>query len=244
MKICYKILHLDESKDRELFFDKANLIFAKKYDILNSPTIQFKSLNEIKNFIKDNKNFKIKKDPMRPNLSYGNISSVAGHYLAWKNFLNSNYDYLIICEDDIEIDEDVFFDCLNKCLLEIPKNTIILSMFYSDENLKMFYKNDKSKYEYITKLFQHDWALCNVITRYGAELFIRRIEEFGVSDGIDYIIYPTARKEYKEFQDFESFAINPKIKKPCYPAMGLETTIHNTKYLEENDFLMLKNLIF
>lgn len=167
MNGCFNLFHenLDNSTPR---YDVRNHLsdimyknLTKYIPSLNSPTISIHNENDLLLFLKNNPKFNLYprtyldlpinnkyhlKEPIY-GWHYEEIGIWASNYLAWKNFIESNYDYLLLLEDDLVI-EDNFFDIFNSTVNELPKdwdvyfhhlsNSKLLSLIPVESNIKFF----------------------------------------------------------------------------------------------------------
>ena len=128
--MCYTIFHIDDHADKVSFFRKPNIagikrLLKNKISYLNTTTYKISNQQELDNYNLHNGKFNITVD-----LKYGEIGCLASNYNAWKSFLSSNYDVLVIIEDDAILLYD-YVDNLNKYLNEVPSDFDILSLYVS-----------------------------------------------------------------------------------------------------------------
>ena len=124
MKIAYKMFSSNKDFERTILFGIAEKTF-KDFDCLQTPTVFIKNEEDIKNFILENKDFKF--NPEGYNLDskqgwkFGELGILASNWLAWNNFLKSDYDYLILMEDDLMCNENLP-ELISKYIEECPKD--------------------------------------------------------------------------------------------------------------------------
>ena len=114
MRYQYKVFHIDGvSSDRDLAVKDIKQSLSN-IEELNVSTVNYSNENEIKEFVdkflefKPNRNFKV-----------GELGVWASNYQAWNEFLKSDYDALLLFEDDIKIDDN-FLDGMNEYLNRLP----------------------------------------------------------------------------------------------------------------------------
>lgn len=85
----------------------------------------------------------------------GELSIWIENVLAWKKFLNSDFSYLILFEDDVKLEKN-FADLVHQTLLAAPKDWDVISLFTPEtESSKRKIANDLQKN--LVPVFQ-DWS--------------------------------------------------------------------------------------
>lgn len=217
MKFTHKVFHTDSDSERDWFVKNINIYLSKYSKELDTPTIQIRSAEDLASYYQHNKDFNI--DPNGYSLhgqqgwKFGELGIWASNYTAWKNFLKTDSDYLILMEDDIVFNED-FFPLLEKYLAELPDSWDFFS-FFSPEDQHHKYNIAKSYGENTAMLYQ-DWScLCYVLTRKGAERFLLLMSS-GVSLPLDWFFY-------RQTQKFYGYSVKPEARKGCTLA-AIEST--------------------
>jgi GR25 family glycosyltransferase involved in LPS biosynthesis len=139
----------------------------KGFDEFETPTIKISDNVDLYKFCKDNKDFHF--DPNGYSLHneqgwrYGELGIWASNWLAWNNFANSDYDYLVLMEDDLACQENLG-EYIVKYINECPEDFDALYIFSpADQWLKHDPSKDVSKN--ITRAYQ-DWSCaCYVIQK-------------------------------------------------------------------------------
>lgn len=217
MKFTHKVFHVDSDSERDWLVKNINIYLSKHSTQLETPTIQIRSHEDLESFYKHNPDFNI--DPNGYSLDgmqgwkYGELGIWASNYIAWKNFLKTNHQYLILMEDDIRHNED-FFPILKEYLNELPANWEFFS-FFSPEDQHHKYNDSISLGENISYLYQ-DWScLCYVLTREGAQKCLSMMEN-KINLPLDWFFY-------RQREKFNGFSIKPKSNQGCTLAQ-LEST--------------------
>ena len=137
----------------------------------------------------------------------GEFGNFGSHYLAWKYLTESNLENLLIFEDDVVM-HDYFIEKYNIAMNNVPQDYDVLSIFIDDNQLERFDNSDYISY-YIAKGYQ-DWStLCYVISKAGAEKFLKYIEEVGFDHPTDWFIF---RKGHSG--TFNVYTLPPYFKSP------------------------------
>jgi GR25 family glycosyltransferase involved in LPS biosynthesis len=174
MNIAYKLFHLPRDHERNKLVENVHSNLLKSIKILNTDTIKISSYDEYTAFRERYPDFNI--DPNGYNLDnkqgwrYGEVGIWASNWLAWKNFIESDYDYLILMEDDILLYDD-FLIYVKKYLKELPENFDAFHVFSpEDQNYK--YNTGLDISENICSSYQ-DWSCaCYIINKSGAKKMI------------------------------------------------------------------------
>lgn len=139
-KGCYKMFHLavdDSDVKRKACFKKVNTLLGATLQEAQTPTVSIKTLDELKTFMFeypmvniDGKGFDIAQAGMKKyNKKIANptgwylseIGIMASHYVAWKNFLNTEYEYMLLFEDDVYV-ADNFLKLFAERYKELPSD--------------------------------------------------------------------------------------------------------------------------
>lgn len=217
MKFSYKIFHVDSDSERDSLVKVANLYLSKFGNELDTPTIHIRSEEDLASFYKENNDFII--DPNGYSLDgqqgwkLGELGIWASNYTAWKNFLKTDFDYLILMEDDIIINDN-FFPLLEKYINEINVDWDYFSFFVPADQ-KHKYNSGLAISENVSYSYS-DWScLCYVLTRKGAATALENMKP-AVGLPLDWYFY---RQKYK----MSVLSVKPDSEKGCTLAK-LEST--------------------
>jgi GR25 family glycosyltransferase involved in LPS biosynthesis len=209
MNVAYKLFHLPRDHDRNKLVENVHSNLLKNIKILNTDTIKISSYDEYIKFKDDYPDFNI--DINGYNLDnkqgwrYGEIGIWASNWLAWKNFINSNYDYLILMEDDIVLYENFLIE-LEKYMKQLPKDFDAFHAFCpADQNHKYDPSMDVS--DNICSSYQ-DWsAACYIISRTGAQKMIH-FASSGIKLPLDWFMF-------RQKKLLEVFTLKPDTERIC-----------------------------
>jgi len=196
MKLCYKILHLDTAVDRQGLYEQACQTLSP-YEQLDSPNFSLSSMAEAAQFLNDNApllNF----DPNGFNdpetywpmgWKRGELAVWVAYYRAWKAFLETDNDYLLLGEDDISF-KPFFVQLLEQYISMLPENFDVFSAFCPTDQ---FFKYRDYKHSFddgpLCKAYQDHHLLCYVLSRRGAEELVLRAEAQLLCDPVDWFIF-------------------------------------------------------
>jgi len=138
-KFCHKVLSNEEipkKQDDLVRLSLKNKIEEKLKGFsepINSKTIFIKNENDLKKFYLNNKDIKINPNGYlssydRQGWQFGELGIWASNLLAWKDFAKSDYDYLIIFEDDVNLLKN-FTDLLPKYIDSLPNDWELLGLY-------------------------------------------------------------------------------------------------------------------
>jgi GR25 family glycosyltransferase involved in LPS biosynthesis len=198
-KICYKI--------HSLSFNRRNTVNATKVVLdlhlnqLNSKTVSILNQEKLDQFMIEHSDFKLNlPDAIRP-LKYPEVGLWASNYLAIKEFMESDYDYLILVEDDIRLNSN-FYTKLEEHMSEMPSDMECFLIFKPDN---IFYNrgyealvNEESFYTSSPKIWiaHQTWSTgCMLINKSGAQKFLNYIQS-GISAPIDIFIFGNQEGQY------------------------------------------------
>jgi len=193
-KGCFTIFHVDqdtpEMQKRNLLVKKAIDRLQKNFDEFSTPTIIIKNQDDVKNFYK---NANIKIYPMghfNTGWKPGELGIWASNYTAWQNFLKSDYDYIVLMEDDIVLGND-FNNKLIRYIDELPEDWDIFTAYIPSFGNERYGKNRKSLYvdkENICRVYQSWSCLCYVVSKQGAKKLLKEVQST-VRSPIDHYLF-------------------------------------------------------
>ena len=193
-KACFTIFHVEENiplmDKRNILVKRATEKLLDSFSIFETPTIIMKDVEDVKNFYNT---ADIKIDPKGFNgngWKPGELGIWASNFIAWKNFIDSDYDYIILMEDDIVLQKD-FNKKLINYIDELPENWDIFTAFipatgnirYNKKNKDLFIGNKN-----ICKVYQSWSCLCYVVSKDGAKKLIEEVRK-PVSSPLDHYLF-------------------------------------------------------
>lgn len=193
-KGCFTIFHSEEDtkeiKKRGELVQNAKKQLIKDFDILETPTIIMKNQQDVKNFY-SNSNLKIYPlGHFQTGWKPGELGIWASNYTAWKNFLKTDYDYIILMEDDIVLNKD-FNSKLVDYLDELPDNWDIFTAYIPTFG-NVRYEKRKNELmigkENVCKVYQSWSCLCYVVSKKGAERLMREVRQ-KIKSPIDHYLF-------------------------------------------------------
>jgi GR25 family glycosyltransferase involved in LPS biosynthesis len=212
---CFEVFHVDTG----------NPLRNKSYDgILNSmsflprlgsPTMYLNTADKVENFINLHPEFKVNtvEDYCQPGETFPPSAGVVGvwasNYNAWKRFLESDYDTLIIFEDDIVLSKN-FKVIAEKYLDELMPVWDFFSFFVPNDS---FFAYDPHTHdmgdENICRSYQQ-WSCAGyAVSRRGAEKAIADVESQGITAPVDWYIFNFRMKQEENQAQFSTYTVKP-----------------------------------
>jgi glycosyl transferase family 25 len=182
IKIVIYIINLKRRKDRlEKVLKTVSII--KNINISIIEAIDKNNLNEsnLKINILDifDKHHPYKNDQKDIHISptelrTGQIACILSHLKTWNTFINTDYDYALILEDDIQINKEYFNKIFEDILNEIPKIDFDL-LYLGRNNLQFngFYKGEEINKYFYKPLEYGRGTHSYILSRKGAEIIIK-----------------------------------------------------------------------
>ena len=199
---CFNIFHDEEntqstSKRSKLVSDAKNQLI-KDFDQLETPTFIMKSPEDVKSFYSKEKMKIYPLGHFKTGWKPGELGIWASNYTAWKNFLKTDYDYVILMEDDIVL-TDNFNSKLVSYLDELPDNWDIFTAYIPTfGNIR--YEKRKNELligkENVCKVYQSWSCLCYVVSRSGAERLMKESRQIIKSPIDHYLFYHRGLNAY------------------------------------------------
>lgn len=192
---CFKIFHDEqntkEMKERNELVSNAEKQLIKDFDLIQTPTLIMKSPDDVGRFYKKES---IKMYPLghfKTGWKPGELGIWASNYTAWKNFLKTDYEYIILMEDDIVLSKD-FNSKLVEYLDELPDNWDIFTAYIPTFGNVRYEKRKEELMigkENVCKVYQSWSCLCYVVSRSGAEKLMREVRQRIKSPLDHYLFY-------------------------------------------------------
>lgn len=216
MKIAYKMFHLGNNPDREGCLESAHKAFAA-IDEFDTPTISIFNKEELVEFLNNNKEFNLDFNGYSlDNIQgwrFGEIGIWASNLTAWRNFLKSDYDYLILMEDDLRC-EPLLLDNIKKYIREAPQYFDAFHMFCPNDQVPKYHSGlDVS--ENICHAFQ-DWSsACYVIQKNTISNMINLADK-GIYLPLDWFMF-------RQQNIFNVYTLKPDLDRYC-KTLQIEST--------------------
>lgn len=180
----YKVFHIEDvsqtSKERAVAAADIETRFSERYEKLETPTIKISNQEEVTAFLEKNPNFKLNGDgftDLDGNVGwmFGEIGIWASNYTAWKNFLKTDADCLVLMEDDLFLTKG-FFVGFDAFVDELPDDWDMLSVYVHPMHERFYTKEKEIGKQSICTAYQ-DWSLaCYVINKSSAVKLVAQAE--------------------------------------------------------------------
>jgi len=229
--LAYTVLHIESgsevssSRDKNVLSIKEKL--KNKISYLYTQTHKISNINEL-NYYKDNYN----KLNISGKLRYGDIGCMVSHYDSWTKLLNSEYDLLIVIEDDANLSDD-FLENVYKYILDLPYDFDIATLYVHPKRNEYY---DALLHDvglsYMCLGFQDRSTLSYVISRDGAKKYKNFVDTI-YNMPIDLFLFDKEKNT-------KFYSISPSAK-PLFYCETLDqngevlhglTNIHNTEWVD------------
>ena len=221
-KLCYKIFHIPGYADygnlRSALHKSLNDYLIDKISLLDTDTILISNEEE---YLEFNNKYGLL-DPQEK-FKWGELGIWASNLLAITNFLKSDYDYLMLMEDDILVDEkNKFLPLLEKYMNQLPEDWDFFSYFVDPNQYDRFgfetvigeftgfsyHKRIQVDKGDVVKAYQ-DWSmLCYVLNKKSAKKILDDVKSHGIKAPIDWYVFRQPEK-------FISYTLSPLAEKAC-----------------------------
>lgn len=146
-KMCYKIFHIpgygESHQTRSDLFNYLDSYLINHIDRLETDTILISNLDQYNNFNKEYFQLNPKFD-----FKWGEMGIWASNLLAFKNFLDTDYEYLMLMEDDITTrDNDEFLMLLQKYMDMLPEDWEIFSYYVHPNQYARYYSRPTQEFD-------------------------------------------------------------------------------------------------
>lgn len=230
---CFAIFHVEDDspvmKKRNDLTRAASKTLEQTFEKFETPTIIIKDVEQVKDFYK---NSKIKINPLGhfgDGWKPGELGIWASNYTAWENFVKSDYDYIILMEDDIILNKG-FNDKLIKYIDELPKDWDVFTA-YTPSTGNIRYRKDREAFEVgkdnICRVYQSWSCLCYVVSKKGAKKLLKEVQKPVKSPIDNYLFY---------HNDINVYAIKMEKENICDIHIG-KSTVQNAPRYDMTDYV-------
>lgn len=173
MNIAYAILHVDKDTIREPLLIKNKKYLDNYAEDLKQKPYGIYTAEQLESYYAENVGLNIDPDT---NFRYSEIGCWASHHMAWKTFYESDYDTVIIFEDDIEI-KDGFFEDLLDNIVSLPNDWDAFFALVPEGNFSYYNHSHNIGSQYVCKAYQGNWLGAYVLNKSGAEKLLASAKE-------------------------------------------------------------------
>lgn len=234
-KIAYQIFHIDNGTQSSI--DRANLVKIAKRQLnedfteLGSMSIYLNTPESIGEYF-NNKPYPVGTEGFAGRgWKLGELGVWASNIEALEKFVESDYEAVILMEDDIVLTNN-FNGRLLRMLNRLPEGWDLFSGFVPYTAIRKF-RRDPRKYriadDEIAKLFQTWSMLCYVVTKQGATKILELLKS-GINIPIDALLY-------SEEARLNSYSILYSAPELCSLGSFLPSTIQDSNFLDLSAYL-------
>jgi GR25 family glycosyltransferase involved in LPS biosynthesis len=232
---CFEVFHTDTGNELRNKSYEGILKSMSFLPRLGSETVYLNTAEKATEFLSKKPEFKVNTvtDFCKPGETFPPSSGVIGvwasNYLAYKKFLESKYDTLIIFEDDIVISSN-FKNIASIYMSELMPVWDFFSFFVPDDSLFAYNPLEHDVYQDYICLSYQQWSCAGyAVSRRGAEKAIKDVESKGINCPVDWYIFNFRMKQEENQIKFNTFTVKPQIYKPIkfLQAAAQYSQIHN-----------------
>ena len=234
--ILYKVFHSDKDTDREHLLRDANHILQFIGKELDTPTVLISGPRALKKFLNENPDFNVDLkgyDPRkymdsrsqflgavcRVGWRYGELGVWASNWFAWKNFLNTDADYLILAEDDIVLIDECK-TLLDLYVENLPEGWDQFHLWAPTGDLSLYDPNKHGVGNmYVSKAYQNWSNTAYMLSRSGAQKLLDDVKKRGIKLPLDWLWF----QESDEF-GFNCYTVTPQSTHLCYNSEEVGST--------------------
>ena len=216
---CYEVFHTDTgNKLRNQSYDGV-IRGASFLPRLGSPTMYLNTLDKVENFVNLYPEFKVNtvEDYCQPGETFPPSAGVVGvwasNYKAYKRFLESEYDTLVLFEDDIILSKN-FKTVLEMYVKELPLEWDFFSFFVPDDSLFAFNSQHEIGADNVCISYQQ-WSCAGyMVSKEGARKAVEDVESRGINCPVDWYIFNFRMKQEENQQRFNTYTLKPGKYRP------------------------------
>ena len=217
---CYEVFHTNTGNElRNKSYD--NILKSMSFlPRLGSSTMYLNTADKAETFINQTPKFKVNtvEDYCQPGETFPPSAGVVGvwasNYLAYKKFLESDYDTLLIFEDDILLSKN--FELITTLYMkELMPIWDFFSFFVPDDSLFAYNKEQHDLGEEYTCRSYQQWSCAGyAVSRKGAKRAVEDVESRGINCPVDWYIFNFRMKQEENQMKFNTFTVKPDVYRP------------------------------
>lgn len=212
MNLAYKVFHIDG-----ISYERDVAVTNIKSLLSDLPELNVNTVNYAEDKESFNQNYP-EFIPLR-DFKIGELGVFASNYQAWSTFIDSEYDYLLLFEDDIKLDQD-FLSGVKEYISRLPKDWDFFSPFahwWQKQNNYESSRDDIDDQD-ICKAYQV-WSLASyVVSKNGAIKALDKLKS-GFHEPVDWFIF-------NRNNQFNVYTVKPESNCFC-DLLYLKTTIQD-----------------
>jgi len=217
---CFEVFHTDTGNEvRNRAYEK----ILKRLDFLprlGSPTQYLNTIDKAEEFINENQDFKVNtiEDYAQPGETFppsaGVIGVWASNWLAYKNFLQTDKDVLLIFEDDVELSAN-FQSVAGFYMQELLPTWDFFSIFVPDDSLFAYNEEQHDiTEEHICRSYQQWSCAAYAVSRRGAEKALNDVATRGITAPVDWYVFNFRMKQEINQMRFATYTLKPNVYRP------------------------------
>jgi hypothetical protein len=217
---CFEVFHIDTGNNlRNKSYDGIlkGVSFLPR---LGSSTMYLNTIDKVENFVNLQPDFKVNTvtDYCKPGETFPPSAGVVGvwasNYKAYKRFLESDYDTLIIFEDDILLSKN-FKTVLETYMKELPGDWDFFSFFVPDDSLFAFNEDQHGIGAENVCISYQQWSCAGyMVSREGARKAVKDVESRGINCPVDWYIFNFRMKQEESPMCFNTYTLKPGKYRP------------------------------
>jgi GR25 family glycosyltransferase involved in LPS biosynthesis len=212
MNIGFQVFNVDMGiYERNLATHKIKESLSEYFTYLDSETKNLSTKESVEKFLEENKDFVLNRTVKGVNNKHytfphksGVLGVWASNFIAWKKFLESDLDILLIFEDDVAISKD-FYQIFTKYLNQLPENWDFFSFFVPEDNYtyNRYNKNIHNIEDKDVCINYQDWSCAGyAVSKSGVLKALEDIKNIGVNRPIDWYVFNINRDEEIKFNTY------------------------------------------
>lgn len=213
---CFEVFHTDLGNTLRNASYEETLKTLSFLPRLGSPTIYLNTVDKMDKFCKDTPKFKVNTvlDYAQPGETFPPSTGVVGvwasNYTAYKKFLETDKDILLLFEDDIIISKN-FKTIVESYMRELPVGWDFFSFFVPEDSLFAYQEAEHNTGEKNVCISYQQWSCAGyAVSRQGALKAVENVESYGITAPIDWYIFNFRMKHEEEQMRFSTFTLKPK----------------------------------
>jgi GR25 family glycosyltransferase involved in LPS biosynthesis len=236
-KVCYSVLHIENQPTmgnllRITFKKNIDLVLNNHIEELKAETVYISNKEQFDKYYLNNEDILVDKKGYtnyanETGWKFGELGIWASNVNIWKKFINTDYEYLLVIEDDVQLKPN-FPEKLLEYTSELPEDWEIMTLFVGEyEYMKLFGKKDINDHKNICTSYHE---LNHSVVLLNRKAVLKILEKIKTPINLPIDLY-----FFRKPNDFITYSIKPTAEQICRITNTLPSTFQNSHYFAPID---------
>jgi len=236
-KVCYSVLHIENQPTmgnliRITFKKNIDLVLNNQIKELKAETVYISNKEQFDKYYLNNQDILVDKKGYtnyanETGWKFGELGIWASNVNIWKKFIETDYEYLLVMEDDVQLKHN-FAEKFLEYTSELPEDWEIMTFYVGEyEYMRLFGKKDIDDYKNICTSYHE---LNHSIVLLNRKTVLKILEKIKTPINLPIDLY-----FFRKPNDFITYSVKPTAEQICRITNTLPSTFQNSHYFAPID---------